>query len=62
MCLLKIAIFEVYASLKQKPGQPKLKSGTCIIKKRKTQLSRLTLHAYYFFSDRWKNAFLLEFQ
>lgn len=35
MCLLKIAIFEVYASLKWNPWQPKLKSGACITKKRK---------------------------
>lgn len=42
MCLSEIASFEVDASLKWMPQQAKLKSGTCITKK-KSQLSELTL-------------------
>lgn len=50
LCSLKIAVFEVHASLKCLPQQSKLKSRICITKKEKrkkeknNQLSGLTLH------------------
>lgn len=56
MGLLETAIFEVDAFLKWMSWQSKLKSGTRITKKEKTQLSGYTLEYFprdFLLKDKW---------